>query len=289
VDSQLLSVAGFTIKVNSERNEAISFEEGYVPFFIHDSSVKPDIIVKAVNGIPDKLLHKDRLLFDARNQDQDFFSIHQMDNSYKFIITEQKENGRIQQVALLNHELTEWIVYCNPEINGKTCPLLYPLGPIMLYYLTVKSDAIMLHASGVLKESKGYIFSGFSGAGKSTMAGLWQETGSKIVNDDRLIIRKTKKGYSIYNTPMFYADIPKEAPLNSISLIHHSPENTIKKISGAKAVSRILANCIQHGYDNTFIEHHLEFLSGLCGRIPVYEVGFKPEAEVVDFIIEHAD
>lgn len=289
MNSQLLSVADFTIKVVPERNGTIAFEEGYVPFFISHSSAKPDIIVKAVNGIPEALLGKNDLLFDARNEDNDFFSIHRMGNFYKFIITEQKENGRVQQVAILNHELTEWTVYCNPDTNNKIFPLLYPLGPIILYYLTVKSDAIMLHSSGVLNNGKGYVFSGFSGAGKSTMARLWQEAGSIIINDDRLMIRKTKKGYSIYNTPMFYADVPKESPLNCISLIHHFPENTIHKISGAKAVSLILANCIQHGYNNRFIEHHLEFLSGLCGKIPVYQVGFKPDAEIVDFIRKYAD
>ncbi|MGD0711634.1 MAG: hypothetical protein ABR968_10710 [Bacteroidales bacterium] len=282
--TQFLSIAGFKIKMQSENIAGIAFEEGYPPFFISYHSYKPDVIICAFNGIPNDLLTKNDLLFEAKNQQQDFFSIYRQGDSYKFIIYDQQDMKIVQQVAILNNALTEWIVYCNADSNGKINPLLYPLGPLVLYYLTVKSDAIMLHASGVFDNEKGRIFSGFSGAGKSTMAGLWQKSGSLIINDDRLIIKKNKEAYTMHNTPMPYADIPKEAPLHSVYLIRHAAENTIKKINGAMAVSGIMAYCIQHGYNNDFIQHHLEFLSHLCEHISVFDVGFKPDIEIVDFI-----
>lgn len=290
LNSLFLSIAGFKIKVQSDHIANITFDEGYAPFFISDYSGKPDVIIKAIEGIPKHLLIKDHLLFEAKNQQLDFFSIYQQDNSfYKLIIYDQKDIKIVQQVAILNNKLNEWEIYCNPVDNNKINPLLYPMGPLMLYYLTVKFDAIMLHSSGVFGNGKGRIFSGFSGSGKSTMAGLWQKEGSKIINDDRLVIKKNKSGYTMHNTPMFYADIPKEAPLQSMFLLHHSAQNTIKKLKGAMAVSRIMAHCIQHGYNNDFIQHHLEFLSQLCTTISVYDIGFKPDIQIVDFIKEHAD
>lgn len=280
----VLSIAGFKIKLQSESISDITFEEGYAPFFVSDYPGKPDVTIKAINGIPKDLLKKNHLLFEVKNQQLDFFSIYQQGTSYKLIIYDQQNINIVQQVAILNSELNEWKVYCNQDDNNKINPLLYPLGPLVLYYLTVKFDAIMLHSSGVFDNDKGRIFSGFSGVGKSTMAGLWQKAGNKIINDDRLIIRKNNNGYTMHNTPMFYVDIPKEAPVHSISLIHHSAENTIKKLNGAIAVSRIMACCIQHGYNNNFIQHHLEFLSQLCNNISVYDVGFKPDISIVDFI-----
>jgi hypothetical protein len=93
----------------------------------------------------------------------------------------------------------------------------------------------------------------------------------------------------MHNTPMYYVDIPKEKPLHSIYLICHSRENIINKLSGATAVSRLMAYCIQHGYNSIILQHHLEFLTQLCSKVSIYEVGFKPDTEIVDLIKGHAD
>ena len=286
--SQFISVAGFKIKVQSECDADIAFEEGYTPFFISDNSGNTDVTVNAIEGIPSELLATDNLLFEAKNLEQDFFSIYKFNDSYKIIIYDQQNNGVVQQIAILNNDLTEWDVYCK-KVENRIYPLLYPFGPFVLYYLTVKFDAIMILSSGVFDNDKGRIFSGFSGVGKSTMAGIWQSTGNTIINDDRLIIRKNNDGYTMYNTPMFYIDNPKEAPVNSIHLIHHSAKNTLSKINGAMAVSRIMAHCIQHVYDSNFIKHHLDFLSQLCNSISVYDIGFMPDIDIIDFIKKNAD
>lgn len=283
-----LSIAGFIIKVVSENDPGVALDAGYTTYLVSDYKGNFDVVVKAVEGIPPELLDKNNMLFEASSQVQDFFSIHRHDSSYRLIVYDQNDIAKVQQVAVMNCTMNAWTVYCCKDKNDKLNPLLYPIGPLMLYYMTVRTDSIMIHASGIDDKGKGYIFSGFSGAGKSTMSRLWQTAGSRIINDDRLIIRKAEKGYSMYNTPMFYVDVSKESPLHAVFLIYHSPENKIKKISGAAAVSKVMANCIQHSYNNDFIQHHLDFLTELCNHIPVYEVGFKPDIEVTDFIRQHA-
>ena len=69
-------------------------------------------------------------------------------------------------------------------------PFEYPLDGLILYYLTVINGDIMIHASGVNNQGQGYLFSGVSGKGKSTMAKLWNNTGAKVIHDDRLIYQK---------------------------------------------------------------------------------------------------
>ena len=70
-------------------------------------------------------------------------------------------------------------------------PLSYPLDGLILYYLTALNGDILIHGSGVYFGSKGYLFSGRSGFGKTTMANLFKEAGGEVVHDDRLIIRKS--------------------------------------------------------------------------------------------------
>ena len=145
----------------------------------------------------------------------------------------------------------------------------------------------MMHASCAFDGQRGRMFSGFSGVGKSTMSRIWAEAGNTIINDDRLIIRELENKFFVYNTPMYYKDIPKKAPLNAVYLIHHSPENKIQKLKGALAASRTMAFCIQNNYDQNFVAERLDFFVQLAAAVDIYDLGFVPNASVIEFIKAH--
>ncbi len=283
-----IEIAGFKIQLRCKPEEIIGLDEGYTHFILNSNCENPDIIVDISSGIPTNIKEEKNIIFQAKDNNQEYFSIFDDVNGYKIITYSPTNINQIQQVAFLSKDYSNWTIYTEPLTDGILCPLLYPMGPLIFYYLTVKFDAIMIHASGIFDNEMGRIFTGFSGVGKSTMANLWQKSGAQIINDDRLIIRKENNCYNIYNTPMFYIDNSKKIPLNSINLIYHNSKNIIKKVEGAYAISSILAFCIQHSYSKEILNHHLEFLSQLCLKIPVYSVGFKPDNEIVKFIKEHA-
>lgn len=278
-----LSIADFTIKLSSEKN--ITLEEGYLPFVIHDDKTVPDITIDCLLGLPSIDFNNGDLVFEAKNEIQKFYSIYRTGTNLGFVLYNQQTYDKVQQVALLDDTFSHWTVYSNPESDGSLMPLRYPLGPIIMYYLTIKSQAVLIHASCIFDGVKGRIFTGFSGNGKSTMSKIWADAGNLVINDDRLIIRKRENGYVVYNTPMYYSDRPKKALLGAIHLISHSPENRIKKQSGALAVTKVMAFCIQNNFDTKFIENHLNFLGELCQQIPVYELGFVPDNSIVNFVV----
>ncbi len=131
------------------------------------------------------------------------------------------------------------------------------------------------------------MFSGFSGVGKSTISKIWADAGSQIINDDRLVIRKIDGKFYVYNTPMYYVDMSKKAPLDAIYLIRHFPENKANRVNGALAVSKVMAFCIQNNFDKSFINKRLEFFSELCAATAIYELGFVPDSSVVTYITEN--
>jgi hypothetical protein len=282
MNSTNITIADFSINLPSE--SPISLEEGYLPF-INEDNRDADVTIYCSSGIPSTPFENtDKLVFEAKNESQRFYSIFRSGSQLRFIIYNQQLKDTIQQVALLDESYSAWKVYSDPDCDGTLSPLKYPLGPIIMHYLTVKSDAVIIHASCIFDGVKGRIFTGFSGAGKSTMSKLWAAAGNLIINDDRIIIRKRGAAYSAYNTPMYYNDIPKKTSLDAIYLISHSPENRMRKLTGATAVSRVLAFCIQNNYTGYFIQNQLAFLSELCAHIPVYELGFVPDTTIVDYI-----
>ena len=163
----------------------------------------------------------------------------------------------------------------------------YPLDGLILYYLTVLHGDIMIHASGVCYKNHGYIFSGISGSGKSTMARLWDISGVITIHDDRLIVRKEGKGYMMYNTPVYNDDEPKESRLDRIFIIEHGEENKIIPLRGAESVSRIMANSIQHGWDAGIIANLLDSVSVLSTAVPVARFHFRPDKSAVDHILKN--
>jgi len=188
--------------------------------------------------------------------------------------------------AVLQFSLTtkQWDLYLDDD---EVDPFEYPLDGLILYYLTVMHGDIMIHASGVNNLGHGFIFSGVSGKGKTTMARLWDKTGAKVVHDDRLILRKADTGYRMYNTPVYNNDEPHDSPLNKIFIIEHGMSNKLIPVKGATAVSLVMANCIQHNWGPDIIARLLGSVSIMCNTIQVVKLSFVPDKSVIDHILEN--
>lgn len=274
-----LNIADFNLKLYSDTE--IKVEIGYKDFISNNEQT--EFKIDCVAHLPAEKFENQQAVFEAENEYQKFYSIYKTDSGLGFVVYNQQEINSIQQIALLDESFTHWTLYSNPTEDG-FFPLLYPMGPIIMHYMTLKTDAVMMHASGTFDGEKGRIFTGFSGAGKSTMSKIWSNANHQIINDDRLIVRCENDEFFVYNTPMYYFDISKKAPLHSIFTISHSPTNKLKKLEGAMAISKTMAYCIQNNFENQFIHNRLDFLSKLTAKVGIYDLGFVPDASVIDFI-----
>ena len=278
-----LSIGGFSILLFSEWE--LRLDVGYT-HFVTNPEAKPDILVECFEGMPVDILSGAELVFQAANAEKMFYSIYRSGENLVFAVYNQQNRDEIQQLAQLDDSLSRWKIWMKQTDNVLE-PLLFPMGPILLHYTILQSDAVMMHGSSIFDGEKGRLFSGFSGAGKSTISKIWADSGSLLINDDRVIIRKEVNGYFVYNTPMYYADVPKRAPLDAVYLISHSPINKIAKCKGAKAITGIMAFSIQNNYEHRFVKHHLDFFSELCSTVPIYELGFVPDRNVISLIKEN--
>jgi hypothetical protein len=79
-------------------------------------------------------------------------------------------------------------------------PLFQPFGSVLMVVLAHYQDDVLVHASGVLENGVGHLFTAVSGTGKSTMAGIWKNKGATVINDDRLWLRKVNDRWCIFHT-----------------------------------------------------------------------------------------
>jgi len=164
-------------------------------------------------------------------------------------------------------------------------PFMQPLGALIFSYVSHHENGILVHASGVVDGHNGYVFTAVSGTGKSTLAGLWEKTGARVINDDRLMLIPKNNGILMTNTPMpYYQDVYKEGMVKAIFLIKQSKENYIKRQTKVQAITGLMANCIQYIYDKGMVQQHLKSLTNIVEKCPVYELGFRPTTEITDII-----
>ena len=277
-----LSIAGFSICLHAECQ--LMLDDGFTHFTV-DSTQEADITIECRNNDSLPPFENAEKVFTSANDELKFYEIYRRGDDLIFRVFDQLNQTCIQQTALLDGGLKRWIIW-SEETDGVLEPLVFPMAPILLHYAVLTADAVMMHASGVFDGEKGRLFSGFSGAGKSTISGIWKQQGNLLINDDRLIIRKEKGEYFMYNTPMYYHDDNKKSPIHAVFLIRHAHENVINRMAGAAAVSSVMAFSIQNNYDTRFVQHHLDFFANMCSQIPVFQLGFVPDEKVVNFVKE---
>jgi len=289
-----LNIAGYNIRLESssggpDLKPSVRFLE-YI-----SKENRSDVLIRIHSGSFD-LPKEAEMVFHASyfeeihglqiQNNMDFWSVlkHRSDLFIKTIFPlSPKENKAIFKFSLKTREWDIWIDAAEKEVD----PLEYPLDGLILYYLSVIHGDIMIHASGVNNVGHGFIFSGISGKGKSTMAKIWKNSGAKIIHDDRLIIRKAANGYKMYNTPVYNHDEPCESVLNKIFLIDHGNTNQMVPLRGATAISLVMANCIQHNWGSDIIARLMGSVSIMCGTIPTFKLTFKPDRNVIDHILEN--
>ncbi len=294
MQSYILNIAVYKIRFESKDDGTdLVPSERFHGFLCNDSD--PDVFIKVYSGryqVPEDATK----VFNAPyveetdgiriKKKEKFWSVHKSQNDLfiktSFPLSDQKKKG----VLKFSPDSKEWELWI--EGAGKeTDPMEYPLDGLILYYMTAIHGHIMMHASGINNSGKGYIFSGISGKGKTTLAKLWDMSGSRVIHDDRLIIRKKGNEYHMFNTPVYKNDTPRESRIDRLFLIEHGGKNQIIPVHGAECISFVMANCIQHNWSREIIEKLLGSVSALCTEIPVSKLLFKPDNSIIDHILQN--
>jgi len=287
-----LNIAGYNIRIESASSEldllpSERFKRNIVPYNFPDINIK---VHKASLPLPDdaeQVFHAplvEEINGAQVKKSDDFWSVYKY-RSELFIKTifpySDPDKSSVLRFSLTSRD---WDLYL--KFNGNsTDPLDYPIDSLILYYLTVMNGDIMVHASAASYAGHGYLFSGVSGKGKTTMAQLWEKAGANIIHDDRVIIRKLAGEFRMYNTPVYRDDVPSGCQITKIFLIEHGSNNRLIPIRGATAVSLFLGNCIQHNWNHEMVARLMGSVSIMCSVIPIFRLEFRPDRTIVDFIL----
>ena len=166
-------------------------------------------------------------------------------------------------------------------------PLGHPLNQILMILLLSLDKGMIFHACGIDDGGSGYLFLGNSGDGKSTMAELWSDRNSLVLNDDRIVVREKDGGFWMYGTP-WHGDFrelsPNGLPIQKLFFLRRGDKNGVVLKRGAEAASMLLVRSFPPLWDSKGMAYVMDLCHRLVSEIPCYELSFAPDESIVDFV-----
>jgi hypothetical protein len=153
--------------------------------------------------------------------------------------------------------------------------------------ILAEQGGFLLHAASGICDDAAYLFSGVSGAGKTTMTRL-APSEVTLLSDEISYVRRLEDGYFAFGTP-FAGELAKagencSAPIAGLFFLEKGPENRIEEMPAAEAVRRLMRNILFFAEDPVLVERLLASACDFVDRVPARKLTFYPDGRVWDFV-----
>ncbi len=154
-----------------------------------------------------------------------------------------------------------------------------------LQYRLLGSGGTLLHAAGVVWEGDGFVFSGHTRSGKTTLSRDFPA--ACILGDDLVAVRKRREGFALFGTPwpgreggtVAYGGVGLLAALN----LHPARESGMRRQPRGEALAELMANAPRLGYAGEESKL-LDIFSSLVAEIPIYAMSFRLGDDAAAFL-----
>ena len=169
--------------------------------------------------------------------------------------------------------------------------------------LLAKEGGFLLHGASAIRNGKAFLFSGKSGAGKTTISRLAPKD-VVLLTDEISYIRKENAGpstraealarddgresYVAYGTP-FAGELAKvgenvSAPIEALYFLEKGPANQIEPMSMAEGTRRLMQNILFFAEDEALVERVFAAACEFTAKVPAYRLQFVPDPRVWELI-----
>lgn len=145
----------------------------------------------------------------------------------------------------------------------------------------------LVHSASAVRNGRAFLFSGVSGAGKTTISRL-APPDVTLLTDEISYVRRAGECFEACGTP-FAGDLGKageniSAPIAGLYLLVQGRHNHASRIGGADAARRLLRNILFFADDAERVEWLFRSACEFVSQVPVYELTFEPDERVWDMI-----
>ena len=181
------------------------------------------------------------------------------------------------RLRLASETFTMELDACHRRVE-LTGPLAtYPLDRLIqtLWYESHR-QGLMIHAAALAEGGRGWIFSGPSGVGKSTLAGLFPE---HALCDEFVALTLDGASPRLGSLP-FWTSRRGNAELAGIHLLRHGCRDHRRRLDTGEAFARLRREVVWPTFDPDALNRAFTTLCQLIESVPVWELAFRPGREV---------
>lgn len=289
---QTLSIAGLRIAL---RGKAEYFPEEFLPFIQQSGdSEGPDQTVSVTEISPPTLV-RTRLLLE--NQELAVY-----ENLDRWVLRFPQSADLLQ--LELNGDGTRSNIHVRPPrdregLSALRTDIFHAFRHIFLF-LAQRRRYFALHSASILYRDRAWLFSGPSGTGKSTQAGLWQDAfGVSMLNGDlNLLSFQNENGYE---TPdkVYVHGIPwcgtsgvcttRCVELGGIILLRQAPENRLEPLLRDQKQLYVANRLISPVWTQDMLKMNLAFTGELSRRAAVWRFHCTKEPAAAEYMRREVD
>jgi hypothetical protein len=169
-------------------------------------------------------------------------------------------------------------------------PNPYAIDSILrIIHSIVLADAggFLLHSASVVRDGRAFLFSGLSGAGKTTISRL-APPDVALLTDEVSYVRREGEGYRAFGTP-FAGELARigenvSAPIAAVYLLAKGSENGIDAVPRPEAIQLLLRNILFFAEDPALVRRVFDAACEFVARVPVQRLTFFPDQRVWELI-----
>lgn len=176
-------------------------------------------------------------------------------------------------------------LYISPEAGKQYFSMQEIFRHAELINILISRDIWVMHACYVKTAYGAVLFTGNSGAGKSTQGSLWERYGcGEVINGDRALVYLEDDRYKangfVYSGS---SGICKNAPslLRAVVLVNQSEKNEIIHMKPSQAVRTVFLQSVSCPYRETELRKKLEFAEKLSKRVEILQLNCRPDEGAV--------
>jgi len=145
------------------------------------------------------------------------------------------------------------------------------------------TDGFLLHSASAIRNGRAFLFSGVSGAGKTTITRMAPADAIRLT-DEISYVRRSDGTYRAFGTP-FSGELATPgdnavAPIAALYFLLRGSANGITPIAPEIAVRRLLRNILFFAHDEELVAQVFRSACAFVDTVPTCELTFRPEPEV---------
>lgn len=153
--------------------------------------------------------------------------------------------------------------------------------------ILAEEGGFLLHAASAIRNGRAFLFSGVSGAGKTTIASL-APADVKLLTDEVSYVRCSDGEYLAYGTP-FSGELARSgenlsATIDTLYFLVQGPENRIEVVSPLDSARMLLRNILFFGDDRELVRKVFDAAVQFVSTVNVAKLVFTPDVRAWELV-----